>query len=457
MAEASPLPAFLPRTYQYGFLGSFARGERRKYCVIWPRRHGKDRSFINAATQVALRKPCNVFHCFPKYAQARTSIWEGIDAVTGRPILDDIAPYVVKRREDTMTLELENGSIYRFIGSDNYATIVGAGPYIIGYSEWARCDPQARAYFLPMILENKGFEVFLFTAFGNNHGKAMADVAAANPNEWFYDYLTIEDTYKDGPGENGEPVITQADLDSLRNEWETSLGKSGMSPEMINQEFYNNWAGVMEGNYYGQQMDKAEREGRVTDLPIISGTPIDTYWDLGRRDATSIWFVQAVGDWFNVVDYFEASGQDVEYYAHALQQKGYVYRSHVWPHDGTQTHFAGPGETRQEAGERLLKPPVEIMPVGRIQDGINAVRAVLARCKFDRNRCARGIDAMRSYHKEWDDVRKVFRDVPNHDWASNPADAFRTFAMRARGIEVADQPGQSGGNLPGGSNSWMGR
>jgi len=57
------------------------------------------------------------------------------------------------------------------------------------------------------------------------------------------------------------------------------------------------------------------------------------------------------------------------------------------------------------------------------------VRQLLPRCLFDEKHCERGIEALKSYRKEWDDRLKVFRNKPLHDWASHPADAFRTLAM----------------------------
>jgi hypothetical protein len=48
---------------------------------------------------------------------------------------------------------------------------------------------------------------------------------------------------------------------------------------------------------------------------------------------------------------------------------------------------------------------------------------------FDAEKCAHGIDALRSYRRVWDEKLKAYRDAPLHDWASDPADAFRTFAV----------------------------
>jgi hypothetical protein len=64
-----------------------------------------------------------------------------------------------------------------------------------------------------------------------------------------------------------------------------------------------------------------------------------------------------------------------------------------------------------------------------VADGINAVRTILPRCWFDAVKCAKGIDALKAYRREWDEKLKTFHDRPVHDWASHPADSFRYLAL----------------------------
>jgi len=64
-----------------------------------------------------------------------------------------------------------------------------------------------------------------------------------------------------------------------------------------------------------------------------------------------------------------------------------------------------------------------------IQDGIEAARALFPRCWFDQEKCRLGIDALASYHKEYDEINQVYKQRPVHDWSSHGADAFRYFAV----------------------------
>jgi hypothetical protein len=52
--------------------------------------------------------------------------------------------------------------------------------------------------------------------------------------------------------------------------------------------------------------------------------------------------------------------------------------------------------------------------------------------KFDAARCARGIDALKSYQAEWDENLRTFKKTPLHDWSSHGADAFRYLSLSWR-------------------------
>jgi phage terminase large subunit len=73
--------------------------------------------------------------------------------------------------------------------------------------------------------------------------------------------------------------------------------------------------------------------------------------------------------------------------------------------------------------------PVTVVAKWGLEDGINAVRRILPKCWFDQDKCQEGIKALRQYRRKWDDVRKVFYEHPEHDWASDPADSFRYLAI----------------------------
>jgi hypothetical protein len=67
-----------------------------------------------------------------------------------------------------------------------------------------------------------------------------------------------------------------------------------------------------------------------------------------------------------------------------------------------------------------------------VEDGIQAVRSLLGKCWFDRTRCAKGIEALRMYRRDYNERRQEYRVKPLHDWTSHYADALRYFAMGYR-------------------------
>jgi hypothetical protein len=67
-----------------------------------------------------------------------------------------------------------------------------------------------------------------------------------------------------------------------------------------------------------------------------------------------------------------------------------------------------------------------------VDDGINAVRTILSKCWFDKDKCERGITALMAYERKWDARNQIFMEKPKHNWASHGADAFRYLAMGVR-------------------------
>ena len=312
-----------------------------------------------------------------------------------------------------MKIRFKNGSIWQCVGSDNYNSLVGANPIGVVLSEYSLGDPAAWNYLRPILAENGGWAIFPYTPRGKNHGFDLYDMAKDEP-DWFCERLTVGDT----------GIISQKAVDAER--------RSGMSDEMIQQEFYCSFEGILEGSYFGKEIQKAEDDGRITTAPYDPLLKVHTAWDLGVGDATAIWFIQHHGREVRVIDYHEASGEGLPYYARVLQEKGYLYGDHIAPHD-IEVRELGSGMSRIEIAKDLgIK--FTVAPKVSLDDGIEAVRGVLPRCWFDKVKCKRGLDALRAYHKSWDEKRQTFMQRPYHDWASHGADAFRYYAVASRNL-----------------------
>ena len=130
----------------------------------------------------------------PTQRQAKKVIWNGLDG-EGRRIVDQAFPKELRTRSDAteMLIELKNGSIWQLCGSDNYDSLVGANPVGVVFSEWSLCNPKAWDYIRPILAENGGWALFIYTPRGTNHGKALYSMAIDN-DAWMASLLTVEDT-----------------------------------------------------------------------------------------------------------------------------------------------------------------------------------------------------------------------------------------------------------------------
>ena len=407
-----------PRAYQLPLWSALERGLDRKEngyrraVALWHRRAGKDSLALNFTAFAAHKRIGVYWHLLPTANQGRKVVWDGIDR-EGRRMIDQAFPPEIRAgnpNNTDMKIPLACGSLWQVVGSDNYDSLIGANPVGVVLSEWAVADPEAWNFLRPILAENEGWALFIYTSRGWNHGADLYQMAQKNPR-WFCQKLTVEDT-----------DILERIPDLLDEERE-----SGMPEEMIQQEYYCSFDAPLVGSYYGDLMKKAEAEGRIGNVPIDPSLSVDTWWDLGVDDATAIWFVQRFRKEIRVIDYLEDSGFGLDYYVKQLREKPYPYGNHYLPHDA-KVRELGTGVSRIET-LLSLGLRANVVPKLSVADGIQAVRTTIPQCWFDRDRCERGISALRQYQREWNEKLKTFRASPLHDWTSHGADAFRTGAV----------------------------
>ena len=394
----------------------------KRAVAVWHRRAGKDSIAINYTASEAIEKVGVYWHMLPTQKQARKGIWDGIDR-SGRRVKDQAFPenIVAASRSQEMQIELVSGSIWQLCGSDNYDSLMGANPRGVVFSEWSLCDPKAWDYVRPILAENGGWALFIYTARGKNHGWKMSEMARKN-EKWFYSHLTVDDTQRD----DGSPVITQEAIQEDR--------EAGMSEDMIQQEYYCSFEVAIPGAYFAKEIAAARADGRVRFIPVEPHIDVHTFWDLGISKGNSmvIWFVQAIGKEIRVINYYENENQGMAHYIGVVndfaREHNIHYGEHHAPHDI--------GERELMSGTKRIDTAREMGIVFRmverthdLNDSIETTRRLFARCFFDENRCEKGISALASYHRAFDDKLQKFKDEPVHDWASNGADGFRQMAQ----------------------------
>ena len=178
-------------------------------------------------------------------------------------------------------------------------------------------------------------------------------------------------------------------------------------------------------------MAAALSEGRICDVAWQPEFKVHTAWDLGRTDDTAIWWYQQSKGEIHVLDHWAGAGCDVPDLATIIHSKPYKYGNHWFPHDARMKTLAANGRSIIEQ-MHSLGVKGQIVPNIGVQDGIQAVRAMMPVVYFDQGKCEAGMEALRSYQREWDADKRAFRDTPRHDWASHSADAFRMLAVAWR-------------------------
>lgn len=393
--------------------------------AVWHRRAGKDSTGLNVVACKSQQRVGTYWHMLPEAAQGRKVIWDGIDANTGVRFIDQAFPVELRKRtiEDEMKIEFLNGSIYQVVGSDNYNSLIGANPIGVIFSEFSVAKPAAWDYIRPILRENGGWAMFLYTPRGKNHGKRLFDTATRLMMEekgWFAELLTVEDT----------GLVSKAAIEEERD--------SGMSDEMIDQEYYCSFEGAIEGAYYSKELKKIREEGRLSLVPHAVGVPVNTFWDIGHDDTNAIWFHQHVGIQHRFIHSYENSGEGLAHYFGYMQrlaaERGYLWGRHFLPHDAETITVASAtnkdGRNTRELLENMGLRDIVIVP--RIDDvtvGIELTRQKLSQAWFDLKGCEAGFDALGQYHKQWDEKAQTWRKHPHHDWSSNYADALRQWAQ----------------------------
>lgn len=189
-----------------------------------------------------------------------------------------------------------------------------------------------------------------------------------------------------------------------------------------------------DGAYFAKEIRSLRQLRRVGSWPIDPALPVNTFWDWGLNDATSIWLHQQVAGRNRFVGFYENSGEGPAHYADWLDKwramRSARFGIHYAPHDFDTRRPGSHGEIITLKGI-FQGLGYEMQIVERSADkgaSIQNARGKLPGCEFDDTECADGLLHLESYSRDWDDKYGVWKSQPRHDEHSHPADAFMTFA-----------------------------
>jgi len=396
----------------------FHRRKQRFACLVAHRRCGKTVAAINDLIRDALVTPrdnVRVGYVAPTFRMAKQICWDYAKYYTQH--IPDI-----KVNESELRIDFPNGARLRLFGAESAESMRGIYLDSVVMDEPADFPANVWPTIIRPTLADRSTPdsptraTFIGTPKGKNEFWEIFDKAKGD-SDWYTAMHKASETN----------ILPQAELeDALKI----------MGEDRYEQEFECSFEAAIMGAYYGTEMKRATEDNRITIVPYDRSMGVVTAWDLGVGDSTSIWFAQYVGAEVRLIDYYESSGVGLDHYANVLQDKNYVYESHILPHD-VQVKELGTGKSRLETLDNLGIRPVEIAPNLRVDDGIQAVRSMLDRCWFDEKKCNRGIEALRQYQRDFDEKGRTWRGRPRHDWTSHGADAMRYLAVGHRPMQTS--------------------
>jgi hypothetical protein len=378
--------------------------------MVVHRRGGKTVASINDKVKRAIQLTLphgRYAYVAPYLAQAKEVAWDYLKRFAG--------PIIADKNESELWVELLNGARIRIHGADNPDRLRGAYLDGVVLDEYADMRPSVWGEVIrPMLADRQGWATFIGTPKGRNEFWEVWDKAQRS-EAWFSMMLRASET----------GILPQEELDDAL---------SDMTPEQYAQEFECSFEAAILGAYFGKEMADADRDGRLTEVPYDPGLPCYTAWDLGKGANMPVWIWQPTHEGVNVIDYVEGVHSDgIPQVLAKTRGLGYAIEADYVPEDAKATGI-GSGRTRIEQ-LKLNGGNPRVVEGQKIDDRISAARLTLPRARFDKLRCKDGIEALRQYKADFDEVLKTFKDAPLKNWASHPADAFQCLARAWRTLE----------------------
>lgn len=404
---------YIPRKQFEGF---HVRSKRWAI-IVAHRRAGKTVACVMELLTRALatsKKDARYAYIAPFREQAKTVAWNYLKHYAQnvvRSMADDF-------RESDLEVRLFNGSTVRLFGADNPNAL--RGMYLDGVvmDEHADMRPSLWGEVIrPTLSDRKGWAVFIGTPRGRNSFYELYDNAGRD-EDWFR--LTLK------ASETG--ILPESELADARKT---------MSANQYDQEYECSFDAAVIGAVYAKELKAVNDQGRIRRVPYDGAKLVFTAFDIGRRDATAIWFYQIVSGEVRLIDYFEDCMEAAPYYASVMKGRGYKFDTLYLPHDADKGE-AATGVTFTEV-MRSNGFRVEVLKRIELEDGINAARMLFPKCVFDADRCQAGLQALQNYRWGYNPRMDELKMEPVHDWASHGADAFRYLALSVR-VGTEDRP-----------------
>jgi len=382
------------------------------------RRFGKSVAIINHLIRAALThklKNPRFAYIAPTYKQAKSIAWDYLKMFAG-------AIPGAKFHETELRCDLPNGSRITLLSSEQPDSLRGLFLDGVCIDEVAQVEPRLwNEIIRPALSDRKGFAYFIGTPAGMSNLFYELYQFALGDDKWM--------TYTAKASET--KIIDQEELDAA---------KAQMGDTRYRQEFECDWIANIEGSVYGNIIKDLEEKQQLTKIGYDPSLEVHTAWDLGVDDSTAITFFQKLGNQIMVIDYYENNREGLPHYVKVVKDKDYIYGDHFAPHDIEVMEFST-GRTRNEVAYQL-GIRFRILPKLNLEDGIHSLKMILPRCWFNVDTTQPLINALRQYHRKYNEKMKMFSNKPVRDWSSHACDSARYMAMSITDMSDKRRPNQ---------------
>lgn len=198
------------------------------------------------------------------------------------------------------------------------------------------------------------------------------------------------------------------------------------------KDYGNIWEGKCRpaavGAIYYDEIEDAQNNGRICNLPYDPMLKVHVIVDLGWNDAMSIIMVQKNASEVRIIDYIEDSHKKLDEYSIMLKEKKYNFGNMYLPHDGYSETVAANSAYKILTALGWTIQPREALIEMNVEQGIRAARMIFGRCYFDKTHTVRLVECLKRYKRV---VTSTTNEAssPLHDEYSHGADAFRYLAV----------------------------
>jgi hypothetical protein len=427
---------FQPKRHQLAVMTD----PHRHRCAVMHRRAGKTVMAIFDTLQAMLtceRPYPRVAYIAPFLKQAKQLAWDYLATTCNDPKFFDV------NKGDLTVTFLPTGAKFMLLGADDGGVKL-RGLYLdaVVVDELADCDPRLWSSVLRPCLADRGGRALMM---GTPRGRMnmlydLSRVAADDP-DWSYHQYDVTQT----------GMLSQDEVDAVKRD-------PAVPEAMFQQEFLCSFNAALIGAIYGAEMNQLQSDKRYTSVNFDVSLPVMTSWDLGFSDATAIIYWQRVGSELRVICAEEYTLTKLPDICTAVLAKPWAgnYVAHYGPHDLAVREYGSGRSRSQIAADRGIdfEPTVN----WSIDDGIEAVRAILPHVWISSDLAERLLESLCNYRFVFDSDNRSYKTKALHDWTSHMADAARMFAVaNDPGLILRPQPGQGRGRKrdSSGAQRWL--